>query len=814
MFREAAALNSAHPLQMELEVTDHDLPRAFFAYPSEPYARSETIKQASRDINKAKTVHIRPWEDMSISGKNVIGEICREINLAQVFCADITGLNPNVMFELGYAIARDKRIWLVFDTSFTDLRKQFDQFQILTTTGYSKYTNSDDIVNAFFHDHPHLDLDNTIFRSSIKPTLSPEEVEALLYLKALHDTNASIRISNCLNDAEIPRVLDDPKESGVQPLSWYGQKVYSAAGIVAHLLSHARQGSQITNAKYSLVSGLAYGFGKPLLMLAEPEYVSPLDYRDLLFNYKSAQDALRHLEQWLTPIEEDYRKKVVQRDHYAGVLKLEVELRDFYVQIGEYLAENEADTLENYYVQTTAYREALAGTRRLFVGRKGTGKTANMITLAAELRKHKDNVVCVLQPVGYELESLVKLFRLFSERDAKGYVIESLWKFLLLTELANATAAQIEDQPPWVQRDDDEKRLLEFLGEDERVLRADFSVRLEHCVSALLISTPSSSIEQQRKGISEALHETAVKTLRTLIGDVLSKKDRVAVLIDNLDKAWVKQADIARLSEFLLGLFTATDQLINDLSRKDSRRKAVNCTAAIFLRSDIFSQIIEIAREPDKLAVTRLAWKDTEMLSRVVEMRFSASHPGAADGSELWSRYFCPTIKGQPTKEYMLSRVLPRPRDIVYLLKGAISTAVNRGHNRIQDADVVAAEYEYSRYAMDSIMFENSITLPQLESVLYEFAGSPDILTQPEVAHILSKAHIPQEKHLAVTEHLIGLSFLGIEIDRNQFVYSDEPRELRKNMVLAINLARDEQSRRYAIHPAFWAFLEIGGVAE
>jgi hypothetical protein len=714
------------------------------------------------------------------------------------------------MFELGYAIARDKRIWLVFDTSFTELRKQFDQFQILTTTGYAKYTNSDDIVNAFFHDHPHLDLNNTIFSTSIKPTLSPAEVEALLYLKALHDTNASIRISSCLNDAEIPRTLDDPKESGVQPLSWYGQKAYSAAGVVAHLLSHSRQGSQILNAKYSLVSGLAHGFGKPLLILAEPEYVSPLDYRDLLFNYKTAQEAFRHLQQWLTPIEEDYRREIVQHDHYVGAVKLEVELRDFYVQIGEYLAENEADTLENYYVQTTAYREALAGTRRLFVGRKGTGKTANMVTLASELRKRKENVVCVLQPVGYELESLVKLFRVFSERDAKGYVIESLWKFLLLTELANATAVHIEDQPPWVQRDDDEKRLLEFLNEDQGVLRADFSVRLEHCVSALLNSAPSSSIEQQRRGISEALHETAVKTLRTLIGDVLSKKERVAILIDNLDKAWVKQADIARLSEFLLGLFTATDQLINDLSRKDSRRKAVNCTAAIFLRSDIFSQIIEIAREPDKLAVTRLAWKDPEMLSRIVEMRFSASHPGAGDGSELWSRFFCPTVKGQPTKDYMLSRVLPRPRDIVYLVKGAISTAVNRGHTRIQDTDVNSAEYEYSRYAMDSIMVENSITLPQLESVLYEFVGSPAVITQPQVTQILTKAAIPSEKHRDVTEHLIGLSFLGIEIDRGQFVYSDEPRELRKNLVLAINLAIDEQSRRYAIHPAFWAYLEIG----
>lgn len=149
-FREATPLISVDPLQMELEVTAHGVPQAFFAYPFEPYALSETIKQAARDINKTKTVNVRTWEDMSISGKSVIREICREINSAQVFCADITGLNPNVMFELGYAIARDKRIWLVFDTSFTELRKQFDQFQILTTTGYSKYTNSDDIVNAFF----------------------------------------------------------------------------------------------------------------------------------------------------------------------------------------------------------------------------------------------------------------------------------------------------------------------------------------------------------------------------------------------------------------------------------------------------------------------------------------------------------------------------------------------------------------------------------------------------------------------------------------------------------------------------------------
>jgi hypothetical protein len=170
--------------------------------------------------------------------------------------------------------------------------------------------------------------------------------------------------------------------------------------------------------------------------------------------------------------------------------------------------------------------------------------------------------------VGYEIESLVKLFSLYRDRDTKGHVIESLWKFLLLTEIANATAAEIEGRPLWIERTDSEKRVLDLLDQDSGVLRGDFSIRLERCVSALLSADQGISVEQQRKGVSEALHETAVKTLRSALGEVLSKKNRVAILVDNLDRAWVKQADIAQLSEFLLGLFNATNQLLIDFSRR------------------------------------------------------------------------------------------------------------------------------------------------------------------------------------------------------------------------------------------------------
>ncbi len=795
-------------LQLHFEQPDYQVPRAFFAYPSALFAGSEAIREAVEQINKSHLVSIQTWEDLQVTGKNIIQEICRAIDSAQIFCADLTSLNPNVMFELGYAVGRNKRIWLIFDSSFVNFREQFEQFRLLTTTGYARYTNSDNIVAAFHKDKPYSN-EETLFGQIIEPILSGVDEQLVLHLKARHDTNASIRISKDLLSSGIPIIVDDPKETSVQPIAWYGQKIYSSIGVVGHLQNPAREGTQLVNSKYAFVCGLGCGMGRPVLMLAEAEYVTPIDYRDLLYNYKSAIEASKYLKQWLAPIEKDYREKALQKDAHAGALRLRVDLRDFYVQIGEFLAENEPSTLENYYIETTPYREALAGSRQLFVGRKGTGKTANMLALASEIQTDRDNVVVILQPVGYEIESLVRLFKSYRERDTKGYVIESLWKFLLLTEIANATYSYIDQQPAWVQRGESEKTLMDLLDGNDGTLKGDFSVRLERSVAALLETGHSESVEQQRKGISEALHDGALGTLRAALGEVLSHKNRVAILVDNLDKAWIRNSDIEQMSEFLLGLFTAGGQLLTDFRRKDSRRKAVNCTAAIFLRADIFSKVLERAREPDKIVVTRLIWDDPEILSSIVERRFIAAHPKANSGAELWSRYFPDPVKGKSAKDYILSRILPRPRDVVYLVKTAISNAVNRSHQHVKPIDVTDAEYIYSRYAMESILVENSITIPQLEVVLYEFAGSPAVVTYAQLTSILEKSRIPQEKYEAVIQHLVWLSFLGLEIGRDEFVFSDDLKEYRKNFVLAQRIAGSPEQGRFRVHPAFCAFLEI-----
>jgi hypothetical protein len=66
--------------------------------------------------------------------------------------------------------------------------------------------------------------------------------------------------------------------------------------------------------------------------------------------------------------------------------------------------------LDSYFVATTAYEDALEGRQSIFVGRKGTGKTANLVALSSTLDENPENLVVKITPVAYEIDTLVSLF--------------------------------------------------------------------------------------------------------------------------------------------------------------------------------------------------------------------------------------------------------------------------------------------------------------------------------------------------------------------------------------------------------------------
>ena len=160
-------------------------------------------------------------------------------------------------------------------------------------------------------------------------------------------------------------------------------------------------------------------------------------------------------------------------------------------------------------------------------------------------------------------------------------------------------------------------------------------------------------------------------------------------------------------------------------------------------------------------------------------------------------------------REYITRAILKRPRDIIFLVSAAVTTAINRRRIRIEEEDILEAEKQYSQYVFESVKVENTLPDINLDDVIFEFVEMPAILPKSEVSDTLQSAGISEEMIERVIDVLHDLTFLGLEVEEDRFVFSDAPEVSRKNKTLARRLARKKgQEGRFQIHKAFRAFLE------
>ena len=338
----------------------------FVAYPSNPLALSETIEGAIEEINQGQVVRMLGWKEISPTGNFIISSICQAIDNCDIFFCDLTHLNHNVLFELGYSIAKKKRSWIILDSTIESGKIDYGKFSILSTVGYSSYCNIREITEAFYKQAPYNDLDNTIYKSTIETIINNNEQPKLLYLKSGAETEASVKLSRRVDNSPIPSIVDDPNEVRIQTLPWYAQKAYNAFAIITHFLSSQHTEWRFHNAKNSFVSGLAYGFGKPLLMLAHEPYVSPIDYQDLLKIHPTAAQCEVFADSWLRHIEDDYDQWEIKAQRYSEEVRAHSELQK--IIIGDPIAELEQEALLNYFVQTAAYQTCI-GIREFYLYR-------------------------------------------------------------------------------------------------------------------------------------------------------------------------------------------------------------------------------------------------------------------------------------------------------------------------------------------------------------------------------------------------------------------------------------------------------------
>jgi len=789
--------------------------KGFFAYPNHKRT-SDTISAFCDKVNGAGLGTIETWEQMLIGGKILITEICKKIDDCDFLCADITRLNPNVLFEIGYGIAKKKRIWLIRDTTIPSENSDFKQFKILTTLGYREYINSNDIVHAYYKDLPHEHLSETVYDEIIEPSFRFQSEQHVLYLKASYEDEASIKVTQHLDGGSgsntFNLLIDDPRESPIQPLGWYAKNIYSAHAVICHLTATEREHSKIQNAKHSLAAGLAFGFDIPLLLLIENELLGPTDYRDLLFTYHRAKDAVSKVQAFVAPIITDNRKSAKTQEHERSKKRNVDELA--LLQIGEPIAEHEEDRLtESSFIETGSYKAALNGSQAIFVGRKGVGKTANFKRLSSVLNSDKRIVVCEISPVSYELEALVAVAKKFELISKKGFLFESLWKFLIYSEIAKQVCQDIESRMSG-QIFPNERALIGLVEKRASLLKLDFSARLDTLSADLLQSSlednPSSEVALS---VSEILHSGIIKELIDAIVQALDKKIKICVLIDNLDKAWDKGDNTRLLCYFFLGLLSALRRIANDIKNHPRNDNSLQLALCVFVRADIFEMVLQEAREPDKIQYQRIVWDDKERLRLLADNRLLAAVDGIKKDvrvEDVWKRFFAGSIFGQDIFDFIFTVILKRPRDLLYFLRSAISWGVSRRHEIVSEDDFLKAEEDYSDFVYQVILVELREKIPQIEDVLIELMGSDAVLTELDIRKKIIDKNRGDLDFNSIIAALCINSFLEIYVPGHGFSCVADEKEYVKYYRAATNISeKDKKPILFRIHRAFWKALVI-----
>ncbi len=778
--------------------------KGFFAYSNEPESVGETIENAILKINEIGKLNLKSWKRMDISGKLIIDEICDEIDACDIFLCEISNLNNNVLFELGYASAKQKKIFIFINETISGVKESFDRFGLLKSTGYVTYSNSDHMKNSIISSYEVKD--NNYFEEILNNSRIENTSKTIFYMKTPIETEASIALSQFISNQKTNIIVDDPLEVSQQSISWYIEKLLNSNGALFHLMSENYLEYKNHNAKISFISGLAYGIDLPSQILVGSPYSSPIDFKEKILIYRSAQQCKQFAQDWYHVHEKVFLENKSNAIFTINQMKALNDLQK--IDLGDNVTENEMDSIFNYYVKTYSYDEALRRNNCIFIGRKGSGKTANLVNIANDLELNKQNHVCIIKPVAYEIEGILQVLNTNISRAESGYLIESIWKYLIYTELAKSIYFVIIKQSVNYLKNDCELELIEFVEMNREIILPEFSVRLDHVVRQLqtLNNHDSNGIEAHQIKVSELIHDTIIKKLRTIVGNYCSKKKKVTVLIDNLDKAWSIGADIEMLSRFIFGLLDVGHLIIQDFSREDHWRQPVNLALIIFLREDIYSQMAQFVPERDKLTVQKIIWEDPEILLRVIEERFSENN-----SIDIWNKFFCEFVNGIEVKKFLIDNVIPRPRDIITLVKAALNKAISRKHLKIEQEDIYDALETYSGFAFETLISEIGPQHKGIREFLYEFSGRNAVVTRDDIIAAIKNADFLIDDVDNIIKIMCKLSFLGMEIFENDFRFIYNEDDFNKYNILARRVVEKKNSaeQQYKIHKAFCVTLSI-----
>ena len=696
----------------------------FLAYPSNQqwsdFTSELTNQLAFRGISCTR------WEDV-ISSDLLFSKVCEGIYSHDFLLAEVTDPNPNVLLEIGYALAIGRQPVLLKNENMQNWSRK-----LLTTLEGCYYETREDI---YAHLAKIIDDDRQIPESPDRrlPFLDKmgiyDEVEdpgTVYHLKPKIATDWIGRVDRTLKNSYFKPSAMDPSDSVYDDFYPQARQIQRASLIVASLVSSKYKNWQQHNANVSLLIGFAIGLGKRVLVLHEEPLTPILDLGSVARPFESENQAESIVTAW---IDGETRSLLSQRqasENRAEVLERTQLMRKIYLGHPDALQDNR---LLDYFVATKEFEDAIHGRKNIYLGRRGSGKSANAQAIKSELKGNAHTVVVEIAPDDFELETIGSFLQTDYELVNPKLLFQTIWHYTLTTEIVKAIA---ETTDLLFLSPDDQTRtyLKRYYDQHQTMLNNDFGTRVVDVLNQILGGDGENPADRK---------ETAAEAVKSIRDYELSRylrhfatEERVSffVIADDLDKHW--RPENQQSIDLLIGLIAEVDRL--------QRYFSGSLNIVLFLREDIYDVLTRYDDDLPKRSYLRLEWTASNLKHLVAERLAVAAGQQNENDAETWSSIFPEMIDGRSAMDYIVSRSLPRPRDVLDLCQKAIDEAQRNGHEIVTARDVVDGEKSFSDGLFWSLSSEFRGLYPELEYILFELEGVEEIILWKDFKVIAGKA--------------------------------------------------------------------------
>ena len=773
---------------------------AFYAYPSKPKQIGKTIRSAIK-LHKSKHpgFEVSEWTQNEVAGSFIVDPILDEIQNSDIVFADITGLNFNVVFEIGYAVGLGKKVVLTRYKPISDdqLIREVGIFDTIGYISYSQDTDLERILSDSYTRKPIFNADaGKIERTSPVYIVLPSVI-----------TDIESRINSRVKKARLQFRTYDPNEVGRLSGRAAIDEVAKSAAITTSYLPEVYVESQVHNTRVAFIAGLAIAMDKKLVVFSPPDENVALDFRDIVKPVAAIDAVDPHIATMASDVTAALQQSgtIQNQNAYGKLAELD---------LGASAAENELGELRHYFVKTDEFFRLLRGEAQILSGRKGSGKTALFIQVRNEIRKVSGRIILDLMPEGYQLLKFKeKVLDLMAE-GAREHTVSAFWEYLLLLEVChkvirNDRQRHLNDHT----LHDGYRQIAELYASDQFVAESDFSERLRLILGR--IETDFSNKYGGRGGklnladsdVNGLIYRHDLPKLRRVVLDYVKLRGGLWILVDNLDKGWPSSGLNPDDALILRSLVDSIKRIGKDLRRLDA-----DGFGTVFLRDDVYDNFVAGASDRAKARRLKIDWQDADLLREVLRRRIAASLglPKKLQFSDVWDAICCSHFNGEETSQYLIDRCLMRPRALLDLVNSCKSHAVNLRRERIEPVDIVEGVRIFSTDMVENVNFEIQDVSEVSADLLYAFVETPVVQTEDDVGLHLLEHGVDEGEIQRIMELLFYYAVFGVKDgDGVKYIYN-YGYDMKK--MSAVIRRRRSKGLFLSINPAFWDGLEIAAV--